>query len=403
MDYEKLAPEVLQWLEELRLKQEPYGTYKMSRSTEATLFSSCFALFIRELCKDLGDITSKQRDEWTELISSSQDKQTGLFICPRLKKTNNWSEHLSIHHDWAYVTWQSTTFCLSALEVLGVVPRFPLRFLEKWKSEEVITTFFGKLDWDNGVWAAGNIAMFLGICLICDQELFGNDNSESIDSFFGWHDRFQDPNTGFWRTDDAPTLIGLFGAIHQFLIYYYMGRELRFGKEVVDNTLRFQERDGHFFPCGGGACEDYNASNTLVNMYGRLDYRRGDIEDSLRLLLDAVLKTRGKDGGFLWANRKRYEMKDWYNQIFSYHRYGNLKDWKWMLRKAVGIQLRTARNEGRSPLGWVDTPIPICESDLFSTWLRLLVIAEVSQIIQTPFSNVKWNFLKTPGLGWNDL
>jgi hypothetical protein len=42
------------------------------------------------------------------------------------------------------------------------------------------------------------------------------------------------------------------------------------------------------------------------------------------------------------------------------------------------------------------------ESDLFSTWFRLLVIAEAGQVIQTPFSDVDWKFLKTPGLGWND-
>ncbi len=373
----------------------------MSRSTEATLFSSCFALFVRELCNDLNSITISQKNEWIELIKSFQDEQTGFFICPRLKKNNNWTEYLSIHHDWGYVTWQSTTFCLSALQVLGEKPKFQFRFLERWKNEETITKFFENLDWRDGVWAAGNIAMFLGIILIFDQEVFGNDNSEFINAFFNWHDEFQDPDSGFWCTKKTPTLVALYGAIHQFLLYYYIGRELNFKKKIVDNTLKFQEKDGHFSPCGGGGCEDYNAANTLINMYVRSDYRRKDIEYSLGLLLNAVLKTKQENGGFLWANRKKYKMEDWFSLFSPYLRYGNLKDCIYAIRVSARNQLRI--NEGRLSMGWFDTPIPVYESDMFATWFRLLVIAETSQIIQTPFADIKWNFLKTPGLGWSNI
>ena len=401
MNHQHLIPQVLQWLEQLRLNNEPYGAYRMSRSTEATLFSSCFALFIRKLCNDLDTITNDQRKEWSELIKSSQDEKTGLFICPELKNNNKWSENLTSHHDWGYVAWQSTTFCLSALEALNDKPRFPFKFLEKWNSEETIIKFLEKLDWNKRVWTAGNIAMFLGIALICNQEMCGNDNSSFINCFFDWHDKFQDSKSGFWCTENTPTLLALFGAMHQFLLYYYTERSLKYKRKIIDNTLRFQEKDGHFFPCGGGVCEDYDAANTLVNMYKKIDYRQKDIENSLRLLFKAVLKTRGNDGGFLWVNRKNYIIKDWCDQVFSFQRYRHLKDWKMALRRTTGTQLRRIKKQGRLPSGWIDTPIPLHESDLFATWLRLLVIAEVSQIIQTPFSKINWNFLKTPGLGWS--
>jgi len=85
---------VLNWLETMRLKDEPYGTYKMSNSTEATLFSSCFAVFVRELYNDLNNISHKKRGEWIELIQNCQDENTGLFIEPMLKNEGKFSEDL---------------------------------------------------------------------------------------------------------------------------------------------------------------------------------------------------------------------------------------------------------------------------------------------------------------------
>lgn len=82
---QELKNDVLNFLESLRAKDAPYGTYKMSKSTEATLFSSCFALFVRELYDDLESITQSQRQKWIDLISNAQDKKTGLFTEQRLK------------------------------------------------------------------------------------------------------------------------------------------------------------------------------------------------------------------------------------------------------------------------------------------------------------------------------
>ncbi len=48
---------------------------------------------------------------------------------------------------------------------------------------------------------------------------------------------------------------------------------------IVDRTLLLQQEDGLFSPQGGG-CEDYDAIDTLVNMYKRVNYGRGDIKFS---------------------------------------------------------------------------------------------------------------------------
>jgi hypothetical protein len=40
----------------------------MSVSTEATLFSSCFTVFVRELYNDLKNITLEQKMEWIKYL-----------------------------------------------------------------------------------------------------------------------------------------------------------------------------------------------------------------------------------------------------------------------------------------------------------------------------------------------
>jgi len=83
----KLRSDVLNWLESLRVEDTPYGTYKMSKSTEATLFPSCFAVFVGELYDDLKNITRKQRQEWTNLISNAQDEKDWIIRRTKAKRT----------------------------------------------------------------------------------------------------------------------------------------------------------------------------------------------------------------------------------------------------------------------------------------------------------------------------
>lgn len=136
----ELKKEVLNWLETMRVKDAPYGTYKMGNSTEATLFSSCFAVLVRELYNDLNIISQTERDEWIELIQNCQDRETGLFIDTLLKEEGKFNENLGMDQGWGYTTWQSTTFCISALNALNGSIRYPFNFLDEWKDPDKVTS-----------------------------------------------------------------------------------------------------------------------------------------------------------------------------------------------------------------------------------------------------------------------
>jgi hypothetical protein len=71
-------------LEILRIKSAPYGRYRMRRSTDATIFTSYFAVFVRNLFGDLESLTGGERNQWIELISDCQEEKTGLFTDARI-------------------------------------------------------------------------------------------------------------------------------------------------------------------------------------------------------------------------------------------------------------------------------------------------------------------------------
>jgi len=400
-----LRSEVLNWLDGLRVAGAQYGTYKMSASTEATLFSSCFAVFLRELYKDLNNISHTEREEWIELIQNCQDRETGLFVDPVLKQEGKFNENLGRDQGWGYTTWQSTTFCISALKTLNGSIKYPFNFLGEWKLPDKVTSWLNSLGWRRMTWCNGNLAMFLGICLITDYELNNDERAkEALDAFLDWHDNFQDQKTGFWGTDrGTPINIGLYGAIHQYLLYYYMNHPLKYKEKIIDNTLLIQKPDGLFSLTGaGGGCEDYDAVDTLINMYKRINYRREDIKNALEKVLVATINLQGEDGGFLWAKRHRFGIKDWSKIGFSILQHRNFGYWRYSCVEAAIGQF-VAYNKPRLSQGWTKTGIPATESDIFATWLRSLNLALISQVLpENPYAEIDWKFLKSPGLGYFD-
>lgn len=169
------------WIKSLRVEGQHFGRFRMSSSTDDTIFTSCFASFIFKLVGGVEELTDKERLEWLDFILSHQDEKTGLFM-DKFSKDRN----LSASHDLQYVTWQLTTFCISAVRSLKGELRFPLKFLEheNLHKKEIIKKKLESFNWKNP-WGAGNLAMFLGIMLIVDAEYYGRDlNSDKSIQYF---------------------------------------------------------------------------------------------------------------------------------------------------------------------------------------------------------------------------
>jgi len=387
------------WMQGLAVPGHPFGRFKMSYSSDDTIFTSCFAAFVYELIGDMDRLEPARKQEWLDYILSYQDESTGLFTDPEIVSRN-----LHSGHDTRYVTWQLSTFCISAVRALGGNLRFPLRFLvdEGLRTPDGVRKMLESFNWHSS-WGSGNLAMFLGIFLICDAEHRGQalDEEPGVKAFFDWHDNYQNPRTGFWGEGRlAEYHNGLFGAYHQYLLYFYANRDLGCKQTIIDKILSFQNIDGMFAPqMGGGGCEDVDAVDTLVQLFLRTGHRDPDVKKCLRHVYDAVCSLEAPEGGFIWGVRKRYGPGMYVRNLFSFWRQPDLYQWVFVNRRFLREQ-QLNPVKPRHPQGWVSRPIPINESDLFSTWFRLLVIAYASMIIDTPYSKCDWRFLSAPGLGW---
>lgn len=392
-----LQQRTLKWLHGLRITEQPYGRFRMSQSTDDTIFTSCFAAFLFDLLNAVPDLPENSRQEWLDYILSFQDPETGLFSDQYSDERN-----LSKSHDLRYVTWQLTTFCISAIRALGGELRYPLRFLkdEGLNEPKNVCRVLEEFNWRNP-WGAGNLAMFLGIMLIVDaeQRKAGVEDA-AVQAFFDWHDGYQNKRTGFWGEGKLSEYHnGLFGAYHQYLLYFYASRDLGCKEQIIDRVINFQNIDGMFAPqMGGGGCEDIDAIDTLVQLYLRTGYRSDDVKKTLAKAYDAIVPLEAADGGFVWGVRKRYGPLMYLRHALSFGRNREFQQWVFVNRRFVREQLNPIKP--RHPEGWVSRGIPIEEGDLFSTWFRLLAIAYASMVIDTPHSSLKWHFLEAPGLGW---
>ncbi len=392
-----LFERTMSWLKKLRVKDKPFGHFKMSVSTDDTIFTSCFAAFLYDLLNGVGELKDSEREQWLDFILSHQNEETGLFHDSFADDRN-----LSAAHNLRYVTWQLTTFCISAVHALKGELRYPLKFIETegLDQAENIRSTLKSFNWNNP-WGAGNLAMFLGIMLMEDAQQKGlGMDIEPIKTFFDWHDEYQNKQTGFWgEGKPAEYHNGLFGAYHQYLLYFYAQRNLNCKEKIIDRIISFQNIDGMFAPqMGGGGCEDIDAIDTLVQLSIKTDYRTGDVKKVLQKSYKAITALESKEGGFIWGVRKRYGPFMYLRNLFSFYRNREFHQWVFVNRRFVREQLNPVKP--RHPEGWVSRGIPVDESDLFSTWFRLLAIAYTSKIIKTPHSHLNWHYLDAQGLGW---
>ena len=374
---------LLNYLKKLESQHSWRPAYGISASAEhTTVLSSCFALFIYELTGELQQFSTSERSEWAEYLKSFQDEKSGLFLDPLAHE----EDFANRKHDWQYFTWQTTFFCLSALDALGHTALFPLRFIQPYRGTTALTTWLNGLNWGDP-WLESNKIMFLASSLIQSGGL------EDVHSIFDWLDRHQDPQTGYWGTEQRADLLNaMAGAFHFYFLYLYLQRPFQYMEQIIDSTLSLQQPDGLYDPRGGGgACLDLDAVDILVKLSLLTDYRSEDINASLQRTCQAVLSNQRGDGSFCEAVRAEPQksLKRRLAEIF-------------LLDKVLKKPYRIPRFIERYA-GWEKMAYGTGEGDLWSGWFRLLALALIStRYSDNKTSDTKWNFKSSAVLGWHD-
>lgn len=399
MDSSRVSDEILSFVDSMRDSSGLGFSYKLFKGAEVNPFASCFALYLRYLLGDLEKLSNSEKEEWIIYLKSFQDPETGLFSDPEAANRVVDERHDSIHLDR-----QFTTFCISALGCLNSKADYPLKFLEDFYDEEYFSNWINNLDWSNSS-NSGNKVMFIAICAIYNFEKFGDEYSKAlIENWFDWMDDNQDPVTGFWGTSkNTQYFNGILGFYHQFLIYNYLERDVRYPERIVDRCLFLQLPDGGFNPeYGGASCDDIDAIHTLVYLYHKFDYRRSDIESALRKTKKMILKNQNKDHGFCWSKH------NWYD----YHRYLDIlknsikkKDifYSYLCLRGLARGQKKDLIKQKVTTGWSTIHREESESSLFDTWFRCSTITLIETVITEEVILPGANLLKSPGLGWFDI
>jgi prenyltransferase beta subunit len=389
-DSEKIREIVLNWVRSMQV--DPIN-FKMSAISERSIFASCFALFIYDLFDEVENFSKQRKISWIEYINSFQDEETGYFIPENHSDRSN-----------TKAVQQLTTFCISALKILGATSIYPLNFISQWMSKKNLFDYLKSKGCFKGFPGSGNFAMFVAIFLTNQYEtLDDNVALNRLNDWFDFHNSFQNETSGFWgKSIGQKYFSGFQNAFHQFEIYDYWKKDIKHYKKIVDMILLLQDNKGHFSPTpGGGGCFDYDAAAILIKFGHRKNYRVPDIGHALERLMDAILRNQNEDGGFCESKIMPTRMR----QVFQP---SNLKFiltgrqpyvWYFRLRK-------TASNSRYSRQDIVNhfypNGIKRNYSDMWNTWFRCLTIALIDTIVYRFNDCPQWNFQKSIGLGYFD-
>lgn len=387
----KLKDQTVAWIHAMQ-EQTPSGfDFLMSADSQSTLLSHCFAILGLQLFDALATVSSQQRQRWISQISNCYQSDSGLFVEPDLN-----SEEVPEHgHNWDYLTWQSTFFALMALNALDEPSRYPLHFLDRFKSPSYIRDWLEQRDWRNP-WLESNNVMFITSFLIQHYEQTRDtQTADTLTAIFDWLDEHQNPITGYWDLGQGASLLNaMAGAYHFYFLYFYTGRPVHYPERIIESTLSLQQPDGLFDPYGGGsACLDLDAVDILVKFSLLTGYRADAIKTALTAAFNGLLQNQNPDGSFCEAKRPPLWKKSRKRRLAELTGMDRFLGQPWQGRPV----------EYTSYSSWSKMRYRLDGGDMWSTWFRPLALALISTRYPGQFThNINWRFPARPVLGWHN-
>ena len=354
----------LSWLDTLQADGRPRGVSRISAAHDAAQWPGMLlpgtynAVMARALLGGLDAWHAADRAALADWLYTHR-RADGVYRIPGMTDDAVYKKPDPIE-TWRYIDFHVTNYSLGALEVLDdLTPaRAVLDFVRPWLDPLVLKAWLAERDLRDP-WQEGNNIVNLGSFLLL---LAMQDDAETreriracLSILFDWHDRLQEPATGFWGvgqlSDPLRALHAMAGSMHNFHLWYATSRPLPFQDRAVDWSLA-QPTRVH------SACIDVDLVDLLVHAHRAIDHRRGDIERWLRALLPPLLAFHNADGGFC-----------------------------------------DTREGVRRQDGWVrGYAEPQGLSNTFATWFRWIAIAMIADCLWP--GRCPWRFRRMAGIGY---
>jgi hypothetical protein len=326
------------FLESLRVEGEPTGRYYYSGlETTPLLYASTYAVLLSDLLKMVEKITLDERHDWLDYINNYQCED-GLYRDPKV--ANDIAEVI----DWW--GWRHlSAHVVSAITALGGKTRFPFHFLKFLYGPGLADQWINALSWHENPVNVSNTILNYGVLLQYERDFRHNEGAgAALSEIFAFLDKNINSENGLWCWSKPGNSHELSEATqtsyHLWNLYFYDHRTIPYLLKGIDSCLETQNRLGGFGASyNSGACEDIDSIDPLCRFYTLTDYRHADIEVCLKKALSWVAVNQMQDGGFVFRR-------------FAGFKYGH--------------ELMYTGPE---------------QSNLFSTWFRMLSVAYITQVL----------------------
>ena len=277
----------------------------------------------------------------------------GRFRVPQMRDQDVFKKP-DLAETWRYIDFHITNYTLGAIAALDPVRSPVLRFAEPYLDPRHLKAWLADRDFRDP-WQEGNNIVNLGSFLLG----MGARAGDALAILFDWHDRLQEPTTGFWGVgqhgDSQQLLHAMAGSMHNYHLWYATGRPLPYQDRAVAYCLSLP-------PAVHSACIDVDIIDVLVHGLDRRVAPVATTRQWLETWLDAILADQNPDGGFCdvrtglrrqdgWVNGYS-EPQGLSNTFATWFRWIGIamaadvlwpSRWPWQFRTGVGIGYRWRR------------------------------------------------------------
>lgn len=289
----------LRWLAHMQAPGQQEGVSRISEAHDTVRWPGMLlpgtynAVMLRDLLGDFAEWPVQRREALANWLESHR-RADGIFRIPGMTDDAVFKKPL-LRDTWEYIDFHVSNYSQGAVQAL-CPERLPvLDFARPFLDPVHIKAWLSERDLRDP-WQEGNNIVNLGSFLLgLGEQGEGNAVQRAMDLLFAWHDRLQEPSTGFWGVgqahDDTALLHAMAGSMHNYHLWYFTGRPLAYQERAIDYALSRP-------PAIHSACIDVDLVDLLTHGHACLDYRRPEIEAWLRQLLVALLSLQAADGGF---------------------------------------------------------------------------------------------------------
>jgi hypothetical protein len=352
----------LRWLDSLQAPRQPLGVTRISEAHDPVAWPGMLlpgtynAVMARDLLGGLVTWAPTEREALAAWLLQHR-RADGIFRIPGMHDDAVFKKP-DLAETWRYIDFHVTNYALGALQALTPEAEPNLAFVRPWLDITTLKAWLADRDLRDP-WQEGNNIVNLGSFLLLmamqGDEATRRQIAVCLTVMFDWHDRLQEPSTGFWgvgqSSDAVRALHAMAGSMHNFHLWYAQGRPLPFQDKAVDWCLAQPPRID-------SACIDVDLVDLLVHGHRLIEHRRADIAQWLRRLLPCLLDIQRDDGGFADVQQ--------------------------------GVRLQD---------GWVrGYQEPQGLSNTFATWFRWIAIAMIADTIWP--GRWPWRYRRMIGIGY---